>query len=56
MPDPIKMHIACIIRKHTEQGAPLHEVVDELAKEYEELLIACDLSVEGKAEQGEAGK
>lgn len=38
MPNIIKQHIAGIIRKHTEHGVPLHEVVDELAKEYEELL------------------
>ena len=38
VPNPIKQHIAVIIRKHTEHGVLLHEVVDELAKEYEELL------------------
>ncbi len=38
MPNIIKQHIAVIIRKHTEHGVPLREVVDELAKEYEELL------------------
>ena len=38
MPCAIRQHIAVVIRKHTEQGVPLHEVVDELAKEFEELL------------------
>lgn len=38
MPDAIRQHIAVTIRKHTEQGVPLKDVVDELAKEFEELL------------------
>lgn len=38
MPDLIRQHIAVTIRKHTEHGVPLHEVVEELAREYEELM------------------